>query len=63
MVRASTGQRQMHIYQSPFYYIDYCLAQTVSLQIWALMQKDRANAWTTTWPTPARAAAVCLPSC
>ena len=38
-------QRQMHIYQSPFYYIDYCLAQTVSLQIWALMQKDRANAW------------------
>lgn len=35
----------MHIYQSPFYYIDYCLAQTVSLQIWALMQKDRANAW------------------
>lgn len=38
-------QRQMHIYQSPFYYIDYCLAQTVSLQIWALMQKDRTNAW------------------
>ena len=38
-------QRQMHIYQSPFYYIDYCLAQTVSLQIWALMQKDRVNAW------------------
>ena len=38
-------QRQMHIYQSPFYYIDYCLAQTVSLQIWALMQKDRADAW------------------
>ena len=38
-------QRQMHIYQSPFYYIDYCLAQTVSLQSWALMQKDRVNAW------------------
>ena len=38
-------QRQMHIYEDPFYYIDYCLAQTVSLQIWALMQKDRADAW------------------
>ena len=24
-------QYQMHIYQSPFYYIDYCLAQTVAL--------------------------------
>ena len=38
-------QRQMHIYQSPFYYIDYCLAQTVSLQFWAMLQKDRDNAW------------------
>ena len=26
----------MHIYQAPFYYIDYCLAQTVALEIWAL---------------------------
>ena len=25
-------QRQSHIYESPFYYIDYCLAQTVSLE-------------------------------
>ena len=38
-------QRQMHIYQSPFYYIDYCLAQTVSLQFWAMLQKNRAEAW------------------
>ena len=38
-------QRQGHIYQSPFYYIDYCLAQTVSLQFWAMLQKDRDNAW------------------
>lgn len=38
-------QRQAHIYGSPFYYIDYCLAQTVSLQFWALIQKDRADAW------------------
>lgn len=38
-------QRQSHIYGSPFYYIDYCLAQTVSLQFWALIQEDRDNAW------------------
>ena len=38
-------QRQHHIYSSPFYYIDYCLAQTVSLQFWALIQADRKDAW------------------
>ena len=38
-------QRQTHIYSSPFYYIDYCLAQTVALEFWAMIQKDRANAW------------------
>jgi len=38
-------QRQKHIYSSPFYYIDYCLAQTVSLQFWAMLQKDRTEAW------------------
>lgn len=38
-------QRQQHIYRSPFYYIDYCLAQTVALQLWALIQKDRHDAW------------------
>ena len=38
-------QRQHHIYSSPFYYIDYCLAQTVSLQFWAMIQKDRKDAW------------------
>lgn len=38
-------QRQSHIYQSPFYYIDYCLAQTVALQFWAMIQDDPHNAW------------------
>ncbi len=38
-------QRQSHIYQTPFYYIDYCLAQTVSLEFWAMSQDDFANAW------------------
>ena len=38
-------QRQHHIYSSPFYYIDYCLAQTVALQFWNLIQKDQKGAW------------------
>ena len=38
-------QRQHHIYSRPFYYIDYCLAQTVSLQFWALLQDDQKAAW------------------
>ena len=38
-------QRQLHIYQTPFYYIDYCLAQTVALEFWALTQKDFSGAW------------------
>ena len=38
-------QRQHHIYSSPFYYIDYCLAQTVSLEFWAMIQRDLKDAW------------------
>lgn len=38
-------QRQHHIYSSPFYYIDYCLAQTVALRFWAMIQKDLGDAW------------------
>ena len=38
-------QRQMHIYSSPFYYIDYCLAQAVALQFWSLIQEDKDAAW------------------
>lgn len=38
-------QRQHHIYSMPFYYIDYCLAQTVALEIWNLMQTDLKTAW------------------
>ncbi|MBR0156147.1 MAG: M3 family oligoendopeptidase [Clostridia bacterium] len=38
-------QRQTHIYRSPFYYIDYCLAQTVALEFWAMIQKDKDDAW------------------
>ncbi len=38
-------QRQLHIYENPFYYIDYCLAQTVALEFWSIMQRDKDEAW------------------
>ena len=38
-------QSQSHIFEAPFYYIDYCLAQTVALEFWALLQKDKNLAW------------------
>ncbi|MBQ7057674.1 MAG: M3 family oligoendopeptidase [Firmicutes bacterium] len=38
-------QRQAHIYECPFYYIDYCLAQTVALEFWAMIRKDPDDAW------------------
>ncbi|TDW05777.1 M3 family oligoendopeptidase [Bacillus badius] len=38
-------QRQGHIYEVPFYYIDYTLAQVCALQFWKRMQEDREQAW------------------
>ena len=38
-------QSQAHIYGSPFYYIDYCLAQVVALSFWAEMQESHSVAW------------------
>ena len=38
-------QRQLHIYENPFYYIDYCLAQTAALEFWVIMQSDHDEAW------------------
>ncbi len=43
--RGAGWQRQMHIYQSPFYYIEYCMAQVMSLQFFALSTEDRDAAW------------------
>lgn len=37
--------QQLHIFLSPFYYIDYNLAQVCALQFWQRMQKDREEAW------------------
>ncbi|MEB3196369.1 MAG: M3 family oligoendopeptidase [Candidatus Sericytochromatia bacterium] len=36
--------RQAHIFASPFYYIDYALAEVAALQIWQRAQHDRAGA-------------------
>lgn len=38
-------QRQHHIFSYPFYYIDYCLAQTVALQYKAWMDTEYKAAW------------------
>lgn len=38
-------QAQTHIYSAPFYYIDYCLAQTCALQFRNLMSEDYKAAW------------------
>jgi len=42
---AKGWQRQHHIYERPFYYIDYCLAQSIALQFWAAAQADQKDAW------------------
>ncbi|HJN72949.1 MAG TPA: M3 family oligoendopeptidase [Myxococcota bacterium] len=36
-------QRQGHLYSNPFYYIDYCLAQTCAFQLWRNSRRDHAG--------------------
>lgn len=38
-------QTQAHIYQSPFYYIDYTLAQMCAFQFWMMAQEDTTKAF------------------
>ncbi|MEL3962730.1 M3 family oligoendopeptidase [Lysinibacillus endophyticus] len=38
-------QRQGHIYASPFYYIDYTLAQVCAFQFWKRSREDFESAW------------------
>ena len=48
MVFAKDGgiwQGQLHIYQMPFYYIDYTLAQTCAFQFWIKNENDSDSAW------------------
>lgn len=38
-------QRQGHIYSTPFYYIDYTLAQICAFQFWKRSREESENAW------------------
>lgn len=38
-------QQQGHIYEVPFYYIDYTLAQICAFQFWKRSMEDRESAW------------------
>lgn len=43
--RGGVWQRQSHIYESPFYYIDYTLAQVCAFEFWNKSQEDYSAAW------------------
>ncbi len=43
--RGTLWFRQIHIYQSPFYYIDYTLAQVCALQFANKLNENRDQAW------------------
>jgi oligoendopeptidase F len=42
--RANLWHRQPHLFLSPFYYVEYGIAQLGALQVWANARKDRASA-------------------
>jgi oligoendopeptidase F len=43
-VRESNWQRQLHLFHSPFYYIEYGIAQIGALQIWLKSKEDPRRA-------------------
>ena len=43
--RGARWQQQLHIYMNAFYYIDYCMAQTMAFQFWMASLTDREAAW------------------
>ncbi len=45
MANGGFWQKQSHIYQMPFYYIDYCIAQTCAFQYKVWMDEDYKAAW------------------
>jgi oligoendopeptidase F len=40
-IRASLWHRQLHIFEIPFYYIEYAIAQLGALQVWNNFRKDK----------------------
>jgi M3 family oligoendopeptidase len=45
MEEGGRWQYQSHIYERPFYYIDYCLAQTIALDFLVAMRDNYNDAW------------------
>jgi len=45
MERGGFWQKQGHIFSTPFYYIDYTLAQICAFQFWKKMHENREEAW------------------
>ena len=43
--KGTRWQYQMHIYETPFYYIDYCLAQTAAFRFLLASRQDYAGAF------------------
>ncbi|NLB49345.1 MAG: M3 family oligoendopeptidase [Erysipelotrichia bacterium] len=43
--KGGTWMRQSHVFGSPFYYIDYTLAQVVAMQFFVEMRKNKEKAW------------------
>ncbi|MFV0412599.1 MAG: M3 family oligoendopeptidase [Oscillospiraceae bacterium] len=43
--RGAGWQRQLHIYEVPFYYIDYVLAQAVALEFFVSNMGNKAETW------------------
>lgn len=43
-VRRNLWQKQLHIFECPFYYIEYGIAQLGALQVWANFKKDPKKA-------------------
>ncbi|MCF0217066.1 MAG: M3 family oligoendopeptidase [Fibrobacteraceae bacterium] len=39
-IRANLWQKQLHLFECPFYYIEYGIAQLGALQVWANFKKD-----------------------
>jgi oligoendopeptidase F len=43
-IRLTGWQRKLHIFQAPFYYVDYGMAQLGAAQVWANSMRDQAGA-------------------
>jgi len=42
-IQASLWHRQLHIFEVPFYYIEYAIAQLGALQVWKNFRKDKSE--------------------